>query len=204
MHARSFRTTRAALVLAGALALAACGSDDATTSADVTAEVTLDQTTDAPESSAPTTAPSDTSAALTGAEICERLTIESVAADLGVDVTTAEPDDSSTPQCAYLYDTGTGVSSNLTIAAMRPADVGGMSGEAAFDFVVGINRQVAGDDAEEQTINAGDNAIRLSGSSLHLGVVQLGDNVYTLIVPADDTEPAAVDQLITTMATTLA
>lgn len=202
MDRRSFRTVRSVLVLIGALTLVACGSDDSAGGSDDTEEAAGDQLPDATEASASTEA-SGASAALTGAEICERLTVDSVAADLGLDVTTAESDDSATPQCAYLYDNGSGMSSNLTVAAMRPSDVGGASGESAFDFVVDINRSIAGDGAEEQTINAGDNAIRLSGPSLHLGVVQLGDSVYTLIVPSSDAEPVAVDQLISTMATAL-
>jgi hypothetical protein len=206
MHRPSSRTARWIVVLVATAALAACGSDDPATSSDDDASTPAADTSDPLADPTQPVTPSATTnevSTLTGAEICERLTVDSVAADLGLDVTASEPDDRSTPQCAYLYDAGSGFASNLTVAAMRPSDVGGASGDAAFEFVVGINRQVAGDDAEEQTINAGDNAIRLSGQSLHLGVVQVGDNVYTLTIGADDTEPDAVDQLITTMATTL-
>lgn len=142
--------------------------------------------------------------ALTAVEICERLSIDSVAAELGLDVTTTEPDDSSTPQCAYLYTNDTGATSNLTVAAMRPDDVGGATGQEAFDVVVRINEGIAGDAAERQDIDAGDNATRLTGTALHLGVLQVGDQVYTVIVPVGDATADDVDRLIATMATTLA
>lgn len=186
--------------------LAGCGSDGA---ASPTHSTPTDPT---PTDSTPTAPPpTDSTAgsvtgslgALSGEEICGRLSLASVAADTGLDVTRAAPDDSSTPQCAYEYTNGTGGVSNLTVASMRPEDVGGLAGRDAFDFVVQINESIAGDDAENQDVSAGDAAIRLSGSSLHLGVVQVGDRVLTLIIPVDDVESDAVDRLIATMATAL-
>jgi hypothetical protein len=141
--------------------------------------------------------------ALSGEEICGRLSLASVAADTGLDVTRATPDDSSTPQCAYEYTDDTGGVSNLTVASMRPEDVGGLAGRDAFDFVVQINESIAGDDAESQVVSAGGAAIRLSGSSLQLGVVQVGNRILTLIIPVDDVDSDAVDRLIATMATAL-
>jgi hypothetical protein len=78
-----------------------------------------------------------------------------------------------------------------------------MTGSDAFDFVVEINTSIAGADAETQEVSAGDAAVRLSGSSLHLGVLQVGDRVLTVIIPVDDVETDGVDRLIGTMATTL-
>ncbi len=138
---------------------------------------------------------------MTGSEICERLSADMVATDLGVEVTAAVPDDSATPQCAYEYTNATGGTSNLTVAFMRPEDVGGRTGSDAYEFTLGINRAFAGDD--EEPVDAGDAAVRLGGSGIQVGIVQVGDQVYTLLVPGDDAEPTAVDTLIASMATTL-
>jgi hypothetical protein len=186
---------RSRVVLAVAVAVAAvaaCASDD-----DAAGPTDVQVT-------ATTTAASDAEAdAISGEEICERLTIASVAADTGLDVVRAIPDDDATPQCAYEYANDTGGVSNLTVASMRSEDVGGLTGSDAFDFVVRINESIAGDGAETHELSAGDNAIRLSGASLHVGVVQLGDRVLTLIIPVDDANSDGVDGLIATMATTL-
>lgn len=189
-----------ATVAITAFALAACGSDGDSTSATETSALSSVLSTDGSttDDSGATTDP------LTGKQICERLTIASVAADTGLDVTTATPDDSSTPQCAYEFTRSSGGTSNLTVASMRPEDVGGLSGSAAFDYVVKVNKAIAGDTGvDEQEVAAGDAAIRLSGAALHLGVLQVGDQVLTLIVPADDVQTDAVDHLISTMATAL-
>lgn len=187
-------------VVIGAVALTACGSDDAGDSTPVETTATpSDSTTDAGDADDTTDATDPLSAEV----ICERLTVASVTADTGLDVTRATPDDSATPQCAYEYTSESGGVSNLTVASMRAEDVGGLTGSDAFDFVVGINESIAGDGAETQDVSAGDAALRLSGTSLHVGVVQVGDRVLTLIIPVDDVESDAVDSLIATMATTL-
>lgn len=190
-----------ATVALAALALTACASDDDSTSATTPPAAA----STVPADGSTTADPGASSETLTGAQICERLTVDAVAADTGLDVTKATPDDSSTPQCAYDYVKSTGETSNLTVASMRPDDVGGLSGSEAFDYVVQINKSIAGDDADvdEQKISAGDAAIRLSGESVHLGVLQVGDQVLTLIVPAGDAKTDAVNSLIATMATAL-
>ncbi len=182
--------SRVALAAAITIALTACGSDGATSGVD-------DEAGTSTETSAEAIAP------LTATEICERLTVASVAADTGLDVLRASPDDSATPQCAYEYANDTGAVSNLTVASMRPEDVGGLTGSDAFDFVVQINESVAGDGADTQAVSAGDAAIRISGTSLQLGVVQVDDQVLTVIIPTGDVEADAVDRLIATMATAL-
>ena len=181
-----------AVVVTASAAIAGCGSDDdATSLPGVPASVTAAET------------PEGQIDAISGEEICERLTVASVAADTGLDVVRATPDEDATPQCAYEYTDETGGASNLTVASMRSQDVGGLTGSAAFDFVVQVNESVVGQGAETQDVSAGDNAIRLSGTMLHVGVVQLGDRVLTLIIPVDDVNSDGVDSLIATMATTL-
>jgi hypothetical protein len=180
-----------------------CGSDT-DTGADATDPTAIDVTDTAAAGTTATSAVDAASAggaATTGSEICERLTADAVAADLDLEVTAAVPDDSTTPQCAYEYASDTGATSNLTVAFMRPEDVAGRTGSDAYEFTLDINRAFAGDD--EEVVDAGDEAVRLGGSGIHVGVVRVGDEVYTLLVPADDAEPAAIERLIATMATTL-
>ncbi len=189
------RVVLAAVVIA-VTALNACGSDDDVGESSAVETIATTAT--------PTDATDDPTDALSAEVICERLTVASVTADTGLDIVRATPDDSATPQCAYEYTTETGGGiSNLTVASMRAEDVGGLTGRDAFDFVVGINESIAGDGAETQEVSAGDAAIRISGASLHLGVVQVGDRVLTLIIPLDDVGSDAADSLIATMATTL-
>jgi len=179
------------------VALSACGGDGDTGGS---SEATVTATATATATDTDTDADADV---LSGAVICERLSVDSVAADTGLDVTRAVPDDSGTPNCAYEYNNDTGAVSNLTVASMQPADMGGLTGSEAYDFVVGINEAVAGDGAETQEVSAGDAAIRISGSGVQLGVLQVGDQVLTLIIPGADVASDSVDQLIATMATTL-
>ena len=178
------------------VALSACGSDGDTGDTGGSSEANVAAT----ETETDTDTDTDV---LSGAVICERLSVDSVAADTGLDVTRAVPDDSGTPNCAYEYNNDTGAVSNLTVASMQPADMGGLTGSEAYDFVVGINEAVAGDGAETQEVSAGDAAIRISGSGVQLGVLQVGDQVLTLIIPGADVASDSVDQLIATMATTL-
>lgn len=185
------RLVLAAVVIIVA-ALNACGSDD-----DVGDSLPVETTT------TPSGSTDDPTDALSAEVICERLTVASVTADTGLDIVRATPDDSATPQCAYEYTSETGGVSNLTVASMRAEDVGGLTGRDAFDFVVGINESIAGDGAETQEVSAGDAAIRITGASLHLGVVQVGERVLSLVIPVDDVESDAADSLIATMATTL-
>ena len=121
-----------AVVVTASAAIVGCGSDDdATGSPDVPASVTA---ADSPDGQLD---------AISGEEICERLTVASVAADTGLDVVRATPDDEATPQCAYEYTTDTGGVSNLTVASMRNEDVNGLAGSDAFDFFLQINESVA-------------------------------------------------------------
>ena len=190
------------IVVALAAAVSACASDDATDPQDGQASVPEAESVAESPAGTPAESPDELDT-LSGEQICERLTMASVAADTGLDIVRATPDDDATPQCAYEYTSDTGGVSNLTVAAMRSDDTGGLTGSAAFDVVVQINESVAGDGAETQEVSAGDNAIRLSGTSLHVGVVQLGDRVLTVIIPVDDVNADEVDSLIATMATTL-
>lgn len=207
---RSTLTRRFAAAGLGAFVLLtgmACSSDGGSGSADDGTAVAADEPTGTEPADAPTPSSAgsgSTIEALTGQQICDRLPPQTVGAAIGLDVGLAEADDSGTPQCAYEYTNGAGATSNLTVASMRPDDVGGLTGNDAYEFVLDINRQVAGDtEVEESTLDAGDGATVLMGASLYLGVLRVGDRVVTLIVPAGDATPPEVEALITKMATTL-
>jgi hypothetical protein len=172
-----------AVIVASLLVASSCGSDGAPSGSDVD------------------TAGSTIPEAMTGTQICERLTVATVTADLGLDVAVGRPDDSATPQCVYEYVVSEGVTSTLTVAAVQPEDTGG--GTGSFDGVVDANRTIAGDGVEEQMINAGENAVRLTGSSFHVGVLDVGGSIYTVVVPVEDAEPDGIDRLVASMATTL-
>jgi hypothetical protein len=202
MSARPLRRSALAAIVT-MVAIAGCGSDTGSEPAEVADTSAVSTAGRSADGTATDESSAESSATLSGAEICERLNIDSVAADLGLDVVAVEPDDTGTPQCAYDYTNASGMTSNLTVAAMRPEDVGGATGADAFDLVVDVNRGLGGDDTDVQEIDAGDGAVRMTGPALHFGVVRVGDHVYTLIVPAGDAEVDAVDHLIGTMATTL-
>lgn len=131
---------------------------------------------------------------LTAQEICERLDAAAVGAAIGQTVTDARASSEATPQCSYSYSAG-GTSSNVTIAYMRPAeDLAGSEGAAGFDYVMQRNRSMA-PGAQEQQIQAGQRASRLSGTSLHLGVVLTAGRVVTVLGNAS-LPAASVDRLI--------
>ena len=135
--------------------------------------------------------------ALTSAELCERIDPAMVSDTLGLEVVGVEETMQSTPQCSIGYGLDTGVTSNVTVASMRPDDIGGRTGAEAFDYVVDVNRSIAsGEEVEESTPEAGDRALRLSGSSLHLGIVAAGDHLLTVIVPASDATGEQVDDFL--------
>lgn len=131
---------------------------------------------------------------LTAQQICDGLSASAVGGAIGQTVTAAAPSTASTPQCSYTYSAG-GSTTNITVAYMRPVDdLAGNEGEAGFDYVMRTNRSMA-PGAQEGTIQAGQRAMRISGSSLHLGAVLTRGRVITVIAPA--ALPAdAVDRLV--------
>ena len=131
---------------------------------------------------------------LTAQQICDGLNASTVGTAIGQNVTAATASSEATPQCSYVYSAN-GTTSNITIAYMRPAeDLGGAEGAAGYDYVVQRNRSMA-PGATEQPVQAGQRALRISGTSLHLGVVLTAGRVVTVLgnasLPAD-----AVDRLI--------
>jgi hypothetical protein len=193
-------------VVACAAVIVGCSSGDGASSVDRNSSIATDSTPAA--SDLPLVGSANSTLAgpvpFTAAEVCERLTIESVAAALGVDVTLGAPDGSSTPRCAYTYVSGGGTTSVVTVASMRPEDVGGLTGTAAFDYVADISRQVVGTVGVEEAAPAGgDAALRLVSPAINIGVLQVNGRIFTLVAPAGDTDAAGIDALIQAMATSL-
>jgi hypothetical protein len=206
-----------ATLAAFGVATAACGSDDddrAAPASDTTVDPSAagaERTEDSEPSigdTEPSTSDSEAATPLVpvaGADICATLTPDVVGVALGLTITGATPDDSSTPQCAYEYASGSGGTSNLTVASMRPDDVGGLAGAAAFEYVADINRSIAaGTEVDEVEPGIGEQSLRLSGEALHLGVLAEGGSLFTVIVPVDDADGAQVDALLGAMAESLA
>lgn len=131
---------------------------------------------------------------LTAQQICDGLSASAVGGAIGQTITAAAPSSASTPQCSYTYSAG-GSTTNITVAYMRTVDdLAGNEGEAGFDYVMRTNRSIA-PGAQEQAIQAGQRAMRISGSTLHLGAVLTRGRVITAITPA--ALPAdAVDRLV--------
>ena len=140
--------------------------------------------------------------ALTDQEICDGLSGAEVGAALGLDVTETAVGGSSTAQCVYNYESESGVTSNVSVASLASdIDLSGRTGDEAFDYVVGLNRGLAGGtDFDEVEPDAGDRAVRFSGEALHLGVLAVDGHILTVLVPAEDTDGDAVDDLLVAMA----
>lgn len=170
--------------------LACGGDDDGGTAAGGTTTTAAD--TDPGES--PSQAAQER---IDAATLCERLTDDVVGGALGVAVT-GGLSDRSTPQCEYEYDApdGGGFASSFSIA---PATLGRGTPEEDFDGLIGLNRQAVGGDPVEVAVEAGDGAVRLSGSVATIGLVNAGGGVVTIILPTDFAD-AEVDALIVAVA----
>ena len=188
----------ALLLGAGAVACSSDSSDEASDSTPVTAAADAgDATTDDAADDEGDSGDGASEEALTSEDICGMLTAEAVAEASGLTVTEAVPSESSTPQCAYQYTSENGPDSNLTVAASRYTSSDAQSIEQAFDGAVEINISTAGGtDVETIDIDAGDEAVILSGVALDLGVLRVGNVLASLIVPPDAITPDQAESLM--------
>lgn len=184
------------------LAFTACGDDEDDPSPSATPTSADDGTQSEPEES--DALGSDPFTAVSGADICAGLSSDAVSTALDVDAEEGAPYDTATPQCTYSFTSDSGASSTITVASMRPdGDLGDRAGDEAFDYVLEVNRGLAAD-FEEVTLEAGDRSARLTGETLHLGVVATGGHLLTITVPADGVEASLVDALTDEVANTFA
>lgn len=179
-------------LLAGALGACSGGGGNAQNGANAQSGGNAVETAAAP--AAPAAPAGPVLGPLTAQAICDQLTGAAVGQAIGQTVTAAQASTEATPQCSYTYSAG-GSTSNITIAYMRPAeDLAGSEGAAGFDYVAQRNRSMA-PGAQEQQVQAGQRALRISGTSLHLGVVLTAGRVVTVLGNAS-LPAAAVDRLI--------
>jgi len=133
---------------------------------------------------------------LTGEEICSRLTPGAVSGAIGHPVTNATALRSGTPQCSYNYRVGS-TTYNVTVAYQRPdGDLSGKQGAQGLEHVLEVNRRLAqGTAVQETPVQAGERAVRMTGTRLHLGVLLTANRVMT--VTATSSIPGeAVDRLM--------
>lgn len=189
-----------AIVPLAVLSLVACGDDDSPPADDSIGDESSGDASDGDVSDGDTlTDPSEPTGGdgalttLDAQDICDAVTADIVADALGTEVESAEPSTSGTQQCAYVYGGG----SNVTVASLSADEVGGAGGDAAFDRVLEINRSVAGGtDVDEAEVDAGDRAVRLTGGSLHLGIVSVDDLLLTVIAPPADFDAEQFEALL--------
>jgi hypothetical protein len=175
------------------LGAVSCGDDSSSddSSADTNTLATSDDTGDDTEESGDDTeeATDGDDAELTAEDICSMLTGDAVTDATGLEITEVEASESSTPQCAYNFSSENGPDSNLTVAATRYTSSDAPL-EDAFASVVDVNLSVAGGtDVEQTDVDAGDEAVILSGTGLDLGILRVGNVLATLIVPKDTLTP---------------
>jgi hypothetical protein len=144
-----------------------------------TTAVSADTTVEDPSASAPDAPP------ISGQEICDLVSGDVVGTALGITIDHVVASTSDTPQCAYVFADATGADDNVTVAAMRTEeDLGGRTGDDAFAYVADLNRTIsAGGDTTETELEAGDRATLFAGSTLSLGVIDIGGRIVTVIVP---------------------
>ena len=146
-------------------------------------------------SSAPVALGDEPLVPLTGDQVCAALAVDAATVAIGSEVAQAEPSAAQTPQCTYTYGGDSASLATFTVAAQRPVDVGGRGLQDAFDHVLEVNRDLAGgSDVEEAEVDAGDRAVRLTGSSLTLTVVAAAGHLLTILT-TPDLDSAAVEAL---------
>jgi hypothetical protein len=138
---------------------------------------------------------------VTGRDVCATLPPPAASRALGVEVDAAAPGDGATPQCTYSYVNADGNDSTFTLAAMRPADIGGRTGLEAFDYMVELSRGLAGPvSLDQEDLAVGDKAVRITGGDVHTGVVAAGGLLLTVTVPERDADAGQVDAAIAAVA----
>lgn len=142
---------------------------------------------------------------LTSTQLCTDVPAETAAKALGLTIDSSEAGTTATPQCTYGYTNAAGNDSTFTLAAMRPADIGGRTGLEAFTYMVDLSKGLAGPVAlDEQDLGVGDKATRITGGQVHTAVLAAGGHLLTVTVPEADASASQVDALTGVVARALA
>jgi len=199
------RMTRRLVAAIVIVAVTGCGGDDAGAPEDGGSSTPPADSEPAVDDTVAATLGDAEIVALTGQEICDGLTADDVGSTLDVTVDDAQAYDTSTAQCTYGVTTPDGGVTSITVASMHPdIDLGGRAGDEAFDHVVAVNLSLGGDtEVDHVDLGAGDRSSRLTGPSLHFGIVGAGGHLFTAVVPTD-IAASQVDTLMDVIASRLA
>ncbi len=173
-------------VMCGAMLLVACSGDPepdvTTTTPQAAATTTLADTT----TSAVTAPPADPHPLdLTSEEICEVVSTTEVGLALDVEVDEAVPFEDSTPQCSYEFTVEpVGINNAIINVPTINLDLGGRTGEEAFDHVLSLYEDTG---YTEAVTDSGDRSVVLSSpedveAGVHVGVIRLGERIVITIV----------------------
>lgn len=182
-HLKSVAAVVLALIVVSAVS--ACGGDDDDSGSDAeptsAATAAAAAATATPESAdEPTQDTGEELADFSGEDVCALNTTDEVGAALGLTIEEAEPSDSGTPSCSYTFTTPEGTGNNVVVAVMRvEEDLGGLSGADGFEFAVELNRRF-GNDAPEEEVSVGDEALFFDGAAVKLLIVRKGERVMTI------------------------
>ncbi len=196
MHIPNPRGTLAAAVIALALVVTACGGDDSSDKASTDTE----QTTVPPASTEPTKPGDPDTSVPTAEEICTKVSADVVSSSLGIEVTGAVPTDplaDVVPTCTYSYTGAKGKAGVVTVAALRPLDMGGRTGTEGYKSLVGsIETFFEGQDFETTPVEAGRQSVRFTGADAHATFSDTGRHVLQIVVPKADADPDEADALL--------
>lgn len=133
---------------------------------------------------------------LTGEDICQRLPADVAGAALGIDGVTSSPGTSGTPQCSYGFTGPNDIETDATVAALRTVeDLSDRSGAEAYTHVVDLNVQAAQGEVTQTPLEVGDDAVILTGQTLHMAVIRYGERIVTVLLRVEAGDVAAVTRL---------
>lgn len=134
---------------------------------------------------------------LSSEQICALVTATAVSEATGLDISSNDPAAADkTPQCRYNFTGADGIATNATVSVLRPAqDMEGLSGSAAFQHSLTLNRNAAaasGLEVTESELGVGDDSVLFENDLLRYGIVRYGERIVTIIFTAPSVDHAAV------------
>lgn len=196
MRTHTPRGILAAIVIASALVVAACGGDDG--SDEVSADT--EQTTTTAASSAATTPGNPDTSLPTAEEICTKVPTDVVSSTLGLEVTKAEPSDplaDKPPTCTYSFIDAEEEPATLTVAVLRPLDMGGRTGAKGYEATVGFLEAYKDEKGFESVpVDVGRQSVRLTAPDSHAMFSDTGKHVVQMLVPSAGVSGEEADALL--------